>query len=591
MDQVQEVRARTDIVSLIQEYVPLKKAGRNFKANCPFHQENSPSFFVSPDRQMFHCFGCQKGGDAFTFLMEYEHMEFPESLRFLAKKAGIILVETGKSRATFSKKESFFSINKYAMEFYHYLLMSHVVGKKALSYLEKRGVTEGTMKTFKIGFAPGAGTALFTYLTKKKSISSQDIVEVGLAQRMGGRMVDFFRGRLMFPLIDHRDNVVGFSGRILSQDDHGPKYMNTRDTLLYHKGEHFFGFHIAKEAMRKTDAALIVEGEFDVIACFQEGITYTIALKGTALTERQVNLLSRYVTRVILCLDDDKAGHEAMVRSLSLLESKGLHVSALRLTSGKDPAEELISDPGAFKHALKHDVPIYDFVLEKALVTFDKKTADGKRSIVEFLVPLLSEISNEVVKEHYLRKLSTQLETSYESIQKEASRRLKKPSGQTVLVRRAEKKSREEALEEYLLALLLQFETPKTLIQTSADILKAYMGNERSIQKILHLLFMYSDEHHVFNTKEFELDVPEELKDAFNKAFLFPLSMFKDDAHYEKEVGTVSLELRHLLLRRKLKELARKIREAEKNDEDTQEMSKLQSKFREITSLLSKSRL
>lgn len=588
MDQVSEIRERTDIVALITEYVPLKKAGRNFKANCPFHQEKSPSFFVSPDRQMFHCFGCQKGGDAYTFLMEYEHMEFPEALRFLAKKAGIALVETGRSSVTLSKKETLFRINSYAAEFYHFLLTSHNVGKGALSYLENRRINQGSMKTFKIGFAPKNGNALITYLTKKKSVSVEDILEVGLGVRMGGRVVDFFRGRLMFPLIDHRDNIVGFSGRTLIDEENSPKYINTRDTLLYHKGEHFFGFNVAKEKIRTTDTALIVEGEFDVIACFQEGITHAIALKGTALTERQVNLLARFVTKVVLCLDDDNAGQTAMVRSLPLLEGKNLHVSSVVMPGGKDPYDAIMENSGLFKKALKNDVPVYDFLIQKALERFDKKNLDGKRSIVEFLVPLFATISNEVVKEHYIRKLGQEIDTTYESLLKEVQRKQTKTQDEKVYIPQSEKKPREERLEEYLLALLLQSETPQSVVTISDEILGRHIGQERSVQKILEMLFLYFRKNKLFDGKAFERDLPRELVESYNKAFLVPLTSFADEKHYQKEVTVVSRDLLQIILRQKIKDIASKIKAEERGNNDEKEIHRLQVEFSDVTALLKK---
>ena len=216
MDQVAEIRDKLDLAALISEYVPLKKAGRNFKAPCPFHNEKSPSFVVSPERQIWHCFGCGKGGDCYTFLMEYERLEFPEALRMLAKRVGVELQQRGSQQAGLaSQKERLYQCNSLAKEFYHYVLTDHKVGQKAREYLKDRGITEAVIKTFMLGFAPSTGTALTQYLTKKKGFTNEEVVEAGLAYQRGPTPQDFFWGRLMFPLIDHRDNVVGFSGRVL----------------------------------------------------------------------------------------------------------------------------------------------------------------------------------------------------------------------------------------------------------------------------------------------------------------------------------------------------------------------------------------
>ena len=217
MDEVARIREKIDIVSLISEYIPLKKAGRNFKTTCPFHNEKTPSFVVSPERQIWHCFGCGKGGDCYTFLMDYENLEFLEALRILAKKAGIELSETDFVKKDTSKKEKIYSINKIASEFYHYVLTKHNAGKKALEYLTKvRGTDPRLIETFTIGFSPNKGDVLSKYLIEKKKYNTQDLIDAGLSFTRPGRIVDFFRGRLMFPLYDHRDNIVAFSGRVLS---------------------------------------------------------------------------------------------------------------------------------------------------------------------------------------------------------------------------------------------------------------------------------------------------------------------------------------------------------------------------------------
>ena len=319
MDQAAQIREKIDIVSLISEYIPLKKMGRNFTTNCPFHNENTPSFVVCPERQIWHCFGCGKGGDAYTFLMEYENMEFFEALQALAKKIGVTLQNTGSSFAS-DKKQTIFSLNKLAVEYYNYVLTKHSVGKKALIYLkEKRGLNEKLINTFKIGFSPGRGDALSKYLINKKKFKAIDLVDAGLSIQRDSRTIDFFRGRIMFPLIDHRGNIVGFSGRSITDEDSGPKYINTKDTLVYHKGSMFFGLNIAKEEIKKQEFRYCNEGEFDVISAFKEGIGNAVALKGTAFTENQALLLSRFAPKVAMCLDKDSAGVLALKRSLPSL--------------------------------------------------------------------------------------------------------------------------------------------------------------------------------------------------------------------------------------------------------------------------------
>ncbi|GIW61202.1 MAG: hypothetical protein KatS3mg089_0054 [Patescibacteria group bacterium] len=345
MDQVNQIRDKIDLVSFIQETVPLKKAGKNFKGLCPFHNEKTPSFMVSPEKQVWHCFGCNAGGDIYTFLMQYERIDFPEALRILAKRAGIELIQTNYDSGLSSKKERLYSLNSLAAEYYHYLLTKHAVGEKARLYLKERGLNEKIIETFQLGFAPSIGNGLSRYLLEKKKYEKEELIDAGLAFNRGRDVVDFFRGRIMFPLIDHRDNVVGFSGRILDNTKSTSKYINTRETLVYHKGEHFYGLNVTKEFIRKTGQAILVEGEFDVISSFQEGITNVVAVKGTALTQQQINLIGRYAQKISICFDKDAAGQEAIRRSLPLIESKGLRVTVVVIQDGKDPDEAVRKNP------------------------------------------------------------------------------------------------------------------------------------------------------------------------------------------------------------------------------------------------------
>ena len=414
MDQASRVREKIDIVALISEYIPLKKMGRNFTTICPFHSENTPSFVVSPERQIWHCFGCGKGGDAFTFLMEYENLEFVEALRILGKKVGVEIKTYGLPSS--SKKELIYSLNKLAAEYYNFVLTKHSAGKTALEYLTKyRKLTDRLINTFNIGFSPSGGDDLSKYLINKKKFNKNDLIEAGLSFQKEGRLLDFFRGRIIFPLIDHRENIVGFSGRTITDKDFGPKYINTRDTLTYHKGSMFFGLNLAKDEIKKEGFSIVMEGEFDIISAYKEGIRNAVALKGTALTEPQALLLSRFAPKTALCLDQDSAGILAMKRSIPVLEKRGLVISVI-VPGEKDPDEAIKKNPSAFKRAIKNDIEIYDFFISKLISENDINTAGGKKAVTDEILPLVSAIQNEIVKEHYLKKLSKDLDTSYESI-------------------------------------------------------------------------------------------------------------------------------------------------------------------------------
>jgi DNA primase len=577
MDQVGKVREKIDIVALISEYLTLKKAGRNFKANCPFHNEKTPSLVISPERQIWHCFGCSKGGDCFTFLMEYENLEFPEALRILAKKTGIELENDFLQKGNQSKKEKIISINEKAGKLYSYLLSKHPVGKNALNYLlEKRKIPQGLVDSFEIGFSPNMGDSLSQYLIKKKGVNKLDLSEAGLAFEARGRVNDFFRGRLMFPLKDHRGNLVGFSARLLDDSglNTGPKYINTKDTVAYHKGELFFGLDKAKEEIKKLNQAIIVEGEFDVISCFKEGIKNVIAIKGTALTESQAILLSRFCKKVTLCLDQDEAGLEATKRSLAFLEKKDLITTIIVVPNGKDPDESIKDDPVAFKKAMKNDISVYDFLIEKIIAKNNKDVVDGKRKIADEFLPFIAQISNEVVKEHYLKRLSKEIDTSLESLQKQIEKIQTGAKAEDVTVERKSKRARREVLEEYLLALIIQQEKAKQVLETALSVLGDYVFEVSAIKKIMDQLVVYFKSFESFDQKKFANALPQELLPIFDGSFILPTSENLSLDQAKEEASKIASELAILFTRERINKISDKIKELKKSGNETGDLEK-----------------
>ena len=579
MDQVAQIRERIDIISYLSEFLTLKKAGRNFKAVCPFHNEKSPSFMVSPERQMWHCFGCNKGGHIYSFLMEYEHIEFPEALRLFAKRAGIELVQSKYDAGISSKKERLYGLNKLALEYYHYILTKHEVGKNALTYLTKRGLSDKIIETFQLGFSPSRGNSLARYLVDKKKYTRDEVIEAGLAYPAGRDLVDFFKGRVMFPLIDHRDNVVGFSGRILDDNKETSKYINTRETLIYHKGEHFYGLSVTKDAIRKAGSVILVEGEFDVISCFKEGISHVVAVKGTALTEMQVSLISRYAQKITMCFDGDRAGQDAMKRSLPIIEKKGIQATVITPPDGKDPDEALKVNPTGFKIAVKKDVSVYDYLYEQALKSGDTETAEGKKMVADSFLPIIQSMTNEIIKEHYLRKLSTALGTTYESIVKELLRIVKKELTSKIKVQEPEqRRNREEVLEEYLTSLILQASSPQAMLKEALSELSEIISREKAYQKIFDHMLAHFEKEPNFDGNTFGMNLPTELLPIYNTSLLFPLPLFSDESKYNAEVKKVAQELKSLYLKEKMKTLSEKIEKLEK-DGQRDHLEELQKEY------------
>lgn len=570
MDQVSQVREKIDIVAFLSEFIKLQKAGRNFRALCPFHGEKTPSFMISPERQTWHCFGCNKGGDVFSFLMQYESIDFGEALRFLAKRTGVTLNISPAERGVTAKKEILYAINMLASEFYHYILTKHPAGKTALTYLlEKRGISEKVIETFKLGFAPTSGLVLSQYLTRKKGYKQEDIIEVGLSYPRGGRLVDFFANRVMFPLFDHRDNVVGFSGRVMGDSADVSKYVNTRETLLYHKSSHFFGINIAKDSIKKEERAIVVEGEFDVISCFSEGISNVVAVKGTALTDAHVQLIARFAQKVSLCFDQDKAGQEAIKRSISSLERKGLTTTVIVPPDGKDPDEAIRQNPLSFHQAVKHDIGIYDYLLERAMATFDKDTAEGKKQVSDALLPYLALIDNAIVKEHYLRKVSTALDTSYESIVRQTEKLEKQKEQPFVkLDKPADKRNREEVLEEYVVSIFVQAENPRSVVEALWPQVSEISFLSTVSQRILSSFAPFVESRDGFDVTEFIKVLPEELLPTFDSCYLFPLPKFADQKAYMAEATLVVSELQTVKLRKKIRVLSDIIKKEEEQGLD-----------------------
>lgn len=596
MDEVARIREKIDIASLISEYIPLKKAGRNFKAVCPFHNEKTPSFVVSPERQIWHCFGCGKGGDCYTFLMDYENLEFLEVLRILAKKAGIELLEKDFAKQDTSKKEKIYSINKIASDFYHYILTKHNAGKKALEYLAKfRKIDPRLVETFLIGFSPNQGDILSKYLLEKKKYKTQDLIEAGLSFTRPGRTVDFFRGRLMFPLFDHRDNIVAFSGRVLQDNvpestpiQSGSKYVNTRDTLVYHKGSMFFGLNLAKEEIKQKERAIIVEGEFDVISCYSQGIKNVVALKGTALTESQVSLISRFSQKITLCLDQDEAGFEAIKRSLEALERKSLTTTVVDLGEYKDPDEAIKKDPVFFKKTLAHDIGVYDFLIASFLKKYNKDTAEGKKKITQNILPFIFQIDNEIIKEHYLKALAKELDASFQTIEKEMEKIGRKEADNlSTVIAKKDKRERKEILEEYLLSLIAQSESAKTHFKLSNEILEDYEFEIPSYRKIFENLKLYFKNNQNFSIKSFVKSLPKETIPLFDTCYILPLPKFEERDKYTQEVEKVAKDLKALDLKNKIKIIAQTINKKEKDRQETQGLQKELSSLLKILQSLS----
>ena len=588
MDPIDQIKQKIDIADLIGDYITLKKAGANFKGLCPFHGEKTPSFVVSPERQVWHCFGCQKGGDHFTFIEEIEGIGFSESLKLLADKAGVKLVTTPFRSEAEAEKNTLFEINHRASQYYNYILTKHRVGKKALEYITyERKVNEKLIETFLLGYAPNNFDGLTNYLIKKGGYDKKQIINAGLATDRNGRLFDFFRNRIIFPIQDPRGNVIGFSGRVLEdKNSFGPKYINTRETLVYKKSCSLFGINFTKDHIKKEGKAILMEGEFDVLSSIANGISNVVAIKGTALTEEQINLLKRFTKKIVFCFDTYIAGIEAQKRSIQLIEEEGISSAVVIPPQGKDPDELLRTNPSEFKLALKHEKSVYDFIIEQAVKEENKKTIEGKKNILNKTRSFLKGINNEIVKEHYIKKLSNLLNSSFESVAAEIE---KAPSFQVKKANAVLKVtlSKEEALEQHLLGLIIQAENPYESLVLAESIVNSKHFANGAYEKIFDNLNKYFKTSNKFEPEKFAKGLENELTNAFNLSYLKPLPKFETDIARTKDMERTAYEIVRLSLKRKLKSLADKIKE-QSSAEDGKKAEKLQEEFTKIANELKK---
>jgi len=393
-DKIAEIRHRASIVEVISDHVTLKKAGRNYMGLCPFHAEKTPSFTVSEEKGIYHCFGCHSGGNVFHFLMSYDHLSFPEALERVARRYGITVEHEGRrgpSQET-GEREKLYRINELVAHHYHKLLFTHPEGRKALEYLKARGVDESTARKFMLGYAPQGGAGLGKLFSQEK-ISSHDACRLGLiGQRDGQKFYEKFFARVIFPIVGANGKVVAFGGRVLNQGI--PKYLNSSETPLFHKGSTLYGLHQAKDGIRKADRVVVVEGYLDVIALSQHDVSYAVATLGTALSAEHVRVLSRYSKNVIALFDGDDAGRKAASRSFEIFLEAGLFGRAAFLPKGDDPDTFVRSRGRAEMEAvLDRAVPLADYYFSW-LEQLHGKTIEGKSRIAGEVSRLLAKVDN-----------------------------------------------------------------------------------------------------------------------------------------------------------------------------------------------------
>jgi DNA primase len=458
MTVIEEVKQKTDIVEVVSQYTKLTKAGRTLKGVCPFHSEKHGSFFIYPEQQTWHCFGaCNTGGDLFTFIMKKENLGFGDALRLLADKAGVIIPERQDSGLAKDKKDKLLSANSATAIYYNSMLLNSNAAAKARAYLAKRDVSDSSVATFQLGYAPGGWQDLENHL-KVQGYSEKGLLEAGLIVKTEeGRTHDRFHKMLTFPITDSRGKIMGFGARVL--DDSQPKYLNSPQTPLFDKSSIIYGLNLAASEIRHQDKTIIVEGYMDVITAHQRGFKNVVASMGTSVTERQILILKKLSHNLVFALDSDSAGQEATLRGVEYENTLEAEVKVAIMPQGSDPDELIKKDAAKWQELTDKAVPIMDFVFDKATVGLDLESAGGKSKLAEKLLPIISVMKDVIRQSHYLHQLAAIVGVNERKLE-DAIAKLKLRKTSVLNTSTAAKPVAHSALsskvEEYCLSLLLK---------------------------------------------------------------------------------------------------------------------------------------
>jgi DNA primase len=582
---IESIKARLDIVDVIGSYIKLQKAGMNYRAVCPFHSEKKPSFFVSPSKQIFKCFGCGKFGDIFKFVMEIEGVEFGDALKILAKRAGVELKRQNPELKT--ERKRLYEIMELGCEFFEKQLNNSKAGLESKKYILDRGITEESIKKWRLGYSPNPQKGKWEVLTDfliSKGYERKEIINTGLAIKKEStgavQSYDRFRGRIMFPIFDLNSQIIGFGGRITKdkEDKEVAKYINTPNTLLYNKSFTLYGLNPGRVEIRKKDFCVLVEGYTDVILSHQAGFQNTVATSGTALTPFQLKILKRYSQNLITAFDMDIAGDSATRRGIDLAQEQDFQIKVIIMPEGKDPADVVCKSPKEWQKLIDSAKSILDFYFNSAFLKFDKDSPEGKRGISNALLFIISKIPSKILQSHWTQKLSKGLKVSEESVIQELKKVFQKEGRSYQETRLSEKEkiskeikkesTRKQAIEEKILCL----------ISKSPDKVKLLDENHIS-------LFSPKNKEALECLKTKKDKLPADMKE-----FLDVLSLraeIEEESVPEEEFEICLKELINLSTKDRLKEISKNIQNAEE-DNDKKGVKELTEEFNNISKDLNK---
>jgi DNA primase len=591
MNQSEEIKEKLDIVDIIRDYVPLKASGSNFKSNCPFHNEKTASFMVSPEKQIYHCFGCGRGGDVFKFIMEIEGLDFVDTLKLLAPKAGVSLEQ--KNYRSTSKKSRLLEIMKLTTKYFEKSLQSTDNGKKVLEYLKERGLKEDTIKYWKLGYSQNSWDDVLNFL-KEKKYREDEIFSAGISKKKenSSHYYNRFRNRIMFPIFDISGNTIAFTSRVnpYSQDDEKmAKYINSPETEVYYKSKVLYGIDRAKMDIKKQDFAIVVEGQTDVIMSHQEGFSNTIASSGTALGSEQLKIIKRYTNNLYLAFDMDKAGQMAADRGIKEALEEEMNIKIILLPEGKDPADLLKQDKSLYEKAVKEAKNMMEYYIEKILSEYDVAKVDEKKLASAKIMTLLNKIKNDIEKDYWIKAVSEKLDISetvlreYLSSKKTVNYQAKQERN-TAMKNLNNQESRLERISKSILSLILKF--PEFVDYAVSNLDKDLIVNKKKRQFYNHLIIYYNDNKSL-NFQEFNnwlKTKSEEIHSLIPELVILGENDFShlSPAEAQKElVHLISLN-KDLFKHEQKKIIQKKISEAEKAN-DQEEVNRLLKELKTLS--------
>ena len=580
---IQEIKSRLDIVPFIQQYVRLAKAGVNWKGLCPFHQEKTPSFIVSPTRQTWHCFGCSRGGDVFKFVMEMENLEFRDALKQLAERAGVELKREDPRLRT--ERERMYMISEEAAKFFQ----SQLAKNPAVhDYLKRRGLTDETIASFRIGYAPDSWDSLWDFL-RAKGFGADEFVASGLGIRSEKRSdsyYDRFRNRVMFPINDASGKVIAFSGRIFERGKKTdePKYVNSPQTMIYDKSRALFAFDKAKETVRKKNRVVVVEGQMDVVMSHQAGVVETVAVSGTALTARHLEQLRRLTDTLVASFDADEAGETATKRSLDLAAELDFNRKVAVIPKGKDPADAVLENPETWTKAVDESVSIMDFFLGRAIKKYSLKTPEGKKDFSRYLLPEVAKIGNQIEKAHWVSKMAELFGVKEEAVWDELSRykRVIDQPASVGVESQGAPKPKAHKLEERILGGYLLYPEARELLSGHDSALLFAVSPHGEIFKALADEAALADDVAAMLAR-----VPEEWQGYMDHLIFEVEALFQDVKDARAEIAACIREVERERVKERLIILAESIGEAEKTS-DLPRLQELLHEFKQASEMLSK---